>query len=606
MSAHILNGCVLQVQNRFVEDAAKTHGMGLEAQTFVREEAFSWVLQRHAQNPVNGDCMHSCGIGKPLQALLSALYEISSAILSRNKALPSIDNPGQDILALRVLILHSFVETCWRMWQEMIARACLEDGGISFRVLSLSDQGDRASDDVMWSHATHSTAQPTSLPVMPGRQSEDIGHPVALRQYISPLAKRVRPKSSTPQYGRVLSGGMQRPLSGRTGNVRPFSARISASTPDHVRLLPPNDTNAATYQVLERVRNEMSCSAFTNVAEAFVWFDLNRRQFLNVSEIDIGLKNLGILDVDVASLFSLCSDVQLKHGTDEPEISELQFIHLFQWDNQVSSNSKGLLIYGKAYRTVSEHAKHNERKIIEKVKAHRKDMICGKEELTKKNAVNGSSSERASGASSLQVCSFCKRPHDNDFVPADPMFHLPIEQQNILSYDLQSGVKYGSPLRFKKTNKGQRTWNQTSDSVNLQRGRGQQQAMEWDYNSLEQHLTEGYRDFSPCAILNVMATAVIDLDLVRYIMLSKGQQATVSHYERNQSIPAPPAIHPSPPAGPHPLREVQRADLRTHRIRQIPALRSMPGGERIVSKGDYSAPMRRQAMRPPIAGRIVH
>ena len=48
-------------------------------------------------------------------------------------------------------------------------------------------------------------------------------------------------------------------------------------------------------------------------------------------------------------------------------------------------------------------------------------------------------------------------------------------------------------------------------------GRGPSQ----DANSLEDELEQGYREFSPQAILSVMITAVVDVDLLGRIMGSR-------------------------------------------------------------------------------------
>ena len=130
----------------------------------------------------------------------------------------------------------------------------------------------------------------------------------------------------------------------------------------------------AALDALDHVRCKLSRCPFVNVAEAFAWFDLDRRERLNLSEVEIGLQNLHIVDVDVLSLFALCNDVQMRTDTGDLKISESQFIHLLEWDNQLSSDGRGLLLSGRSYQEVSNAAKSNQKQIIQNVRQWQQQM----------------------------------------------------------------------------------------------------------------------------------------------------------------------------------------------------------------------------------------
>jgi hypothetical protein len=525
----------LQVQNRFLEDAAKSHGVDSEAKLFVREEAFTWVLERHSRNPVNSDCMERCGFGRPLQTIVSAAYEATSGFERGGRSSEGYGPRSYDIIALRLLILHSFVETCWRVWQEMIIKTAIQEEGERIK--------DRYDDNwkrhTTWGHGSIRNFLPAQS-VMPGSQTHNASEPArAHGQYISPLAQRVRPSSSKADFFRTKSGGGSRPLSGRSEDSRrpmsgqPVTARVSGQSPESVVHFTPNQrqhletqskakaspefTPVATgHEALEYVRDELSRSAFANIAEVFAWFDLDRRQYVSISEVDIGLKNLRIFGVDVNSLFALCSNVQLRHGTREPEIGEADFIRLFQWNDQLISNSKGLFLFGERYVEVSDAAKQQQKRIIDKVKSHMRlrhgndeksgNLQCATTDQSSVQQrrlprtpsgkrVRLSSPKDACPSPASNICPFCARAHEGDFMPTQspPKELLPplrqeektrdgrpktlspihIHQQNysIRHAPLPTG-KFGSPLSSRRSQprgganaEGRRSRNQNTQST---------------------------------------------------------------------------------------------------------------------------------------------
>ena len=541
----------LQIQNKFLENAAKSHGMSTEAQTFVRQEAFSWVLQKHAGKSVNATCMESCGIAKPLQTLLSAAYEVTSVLGGAIKSSFASMTQGYEILVLRLLILHSFVETCWRVWQEMIARVFLEDGGISSRFLAI--KATQAAD-------RNSRTSQASLSAI-GPLPEDVP------RYVSPLAKRVRPWSSKADLGKGVPARRDRPASGRLPIVRPVSASMAAGK--FAQLNPPNDENFAAYQTLALVRDRLSRCAFANVAEAFVWFDLDRKNFLSIAEVDIGLKNLGIVSVDLRPIFALCNDVQLKPGLDH-EISELQFVRLFHWEGQLAmTNSNRLLVNGKCYSSMAEVARQNEKRIHEKVRASRQTSNGSVHDVSTKQSDKDADSTQASSG-----CEFCKRSHVRDFLECKSSG----PHQNV-SWDAQIAahldIKNGGPLGLRKNKIGRRSWSATGNSVSAQ---AREELIDQQHHEhvkeLSQQLETGYRSFSALAIVNVMVSAVLEKDILRYITQT---QTTMPRSEPKEPRDSRSTTMLGPPEGPQPLREAQKgmvqgtaSSLSTARATQAP------------------------------------
>ena len=577
-----------QVQNRFVEDAAKSHGVGAQAQMFVREEAISWVLERHGQNPINHDCMSRCGFGTPLQTLVSASYEVTSGLGRGGRASQALGSGSYDTVALRLLILHSFVETCWRVWQDMIHQEALKDeADAATNNRSLKYHYDNGwKKHATWGFGSIKTEN-VSRTVLPWSAPENPRQPppLALGQYVSPLAKRVRPGWSRSDIGRPVSG---RPISGQ----RPFSATTALPSPEYTRLFPPNqrhrlETNALAqgtrqaeavvgYEALGYIRDELSRSVFANVAEAFAWFDLDRRQLVSISELDVGLKNLSILGVDVASIFALCRDVQLKYGTREPEIGEFQFARLFQWNDQLVSSGKGLLLYNEHYREASDRAKQNQKRIIEKVKAHIQlrpdgekyadsqfrntadplkrahELRSPQNESAKTSMCSVENAKQASPKCKESVskpCTFCKRSHEHDFCTSEtaslsspplntkmestddrPSTHSPIPSHKhkfvIRHSHLPSG-KFGGSTLSSRQGDSARSAGSTKTSNMRSSVPVEQLAAGWDYDTLERHLDVGYEQFAPHAIIGIMVTAVLDQDLCRRIMWSQGRQTSV-------------------------------------------------------------------------------
>ena len=530
-----------------MEDAAKTHGVAAEAETFVREEAFSWMLERHSRNPVNKDCMVLCGIARPLQTLVSAAYEVTSGLGSSGVASPLVVG-RYDIVALRILILHSFVETCWRVWQEMIKRASLQSEEIRSSGLGtaavLGSRGLGGYDPQ--TAATH-------RPLLPWSQPTNLERLSVTRQYVSPLAKRVRPGSSN-NISRPFSGEFQRKSEDTTEKYSPM---LPPSQPQRIeanaltRTTHKSNVLMQGYNALGYVREELSRSVFANIAEAFAWFDLDRRRFVSLSEVDIGLKNLRIFDCDVVSIFALCSNVQLRHGTREPEIGEIQFARLFQWNDQLTSDGKGLLLCGEPYYDASHRAQQQQRRIIEKVKAFmqlRSHKVATNAEVPKVLPdpnltgvpVSGKRSKAAlpcqdgrsetsqvredslgkaheiRPTSASKLCAVCKRSHDNDFVPGRcPSARLPstsgqMESQISRPNTHSNPPIHREPLRGKMVN---------TSAAQLSVG--------WDYATLANEVEDGYKSFSPHAILGVMVSSVLDKDIRRPITCSRGQEEKV-------------------------------------------------------------------------------
>jgi hypothetical protein len=594
----------VQVQNRFLEDAAKSHGVDSEAKLFVREEAFTWVLERHSRNPVNSDFMERCGFGRPLQTIVSAAYEVTSGFERGGRSSEGYGPRSYDIIALRLLILHSFVETCWRVWQEVIIKTAIQEEGESIK-----DRYDESwKRHTTWGHGSIRNSQPAQS-VMPGSQTHNAGEPArAHGQYISPLAQRVRPSSSKADFFRTKSGG-SRPQSGRSEDSRrpmsgqPVTARVSGPFPARVgpftlnqrqhietqskaKALPDVTPVATGYEALEYVRDELSRSAFANIAEAFAWFDLDRRQYVSVSEVDIGLKNLRIFGVDVNTLFALCSNVQLRHGTREPEIGEADFIRLFQWNNQLISNAKGLFLFGERYIEVSDAAKQQQKRIIDKVKAHMR-LRHGNDEQSGSlqyattdqsfvqqrrlprtpsgKRVRLSSPKDACPSPGSNICPFCARTHEGDFMPTQSppteplpplrqeektrdgrpktLSPIPVHQHNHSKRHAHRPTgKFGSPLSCRRSQphgganaEGRRSGDQNMQSTaRLEQLAG---AAGWNYDRLAQYLESGYQQFSAYSILSVMVNAVLEQDLCQHIVWSQGKAGAVPGATRPVHVP---------------------------------------------------------------------
>jgi len=516
-----------------VEDASKTHGVPAEAETFVREEAFSWMLERHSRNPVNKDCMVLCGIASPLQTLVSAAYEVTSGLGGSGVASPLVVG-RYDIVALRILILHSFVETCWRVWREMITRASLQSEEIRSSGLGTAA--------VLGSRAT-------PRPLLPWSQPTNLERLSVTRQYVSPLAKRVRPGSSN-NISRPFSGEFQRKGEDTTEKYAPMlppsqPQRIEANA--QTRTTHKNNVLMQGYNALGYVREELSRSVFANIAEAFAWFDLDRRRFVSLSEVDIGLKNLRIFDCDVVSIFALCSNVQLRYGTREPEIGEIQFARLFQWNDQLTSDGKGLLLCGEPYCDASHRAQQQQRRIIEKVKAFmqlRSDKVAIKAEVPKVPpdpnltgvSVSGKRSKAAPPCqdgrsetsqvredslgkaheirptSTSKLCALCKRSHDNDFVPGRCPSTLPSTSGQMESQISRPNTHSNPPIH-REPLRGK-----------MVKPNAAQLSVGWDYATLASEVEDGYKSFSPHAILGVMVSSVLEKDIRRPITCSRGQE----------------------------------------------------------------------------------
>ena len=147
-----------------------------------------------------------------------------------------------------------FVETCWRVWQEMIHKITLQDeaeAAANTRALKCQ-YDDGWKKHTTWGYGSVKTPQRPRSAMPWSQPSESTGRlALAQGQYVSPLSKRVRPGSSRADIGRPLSG---RPISGQQ---RPFSASTTGPSPEYTRLFPPNqrqrlETNAqaqATHDV---------------------------------------------------------------------------------------------------------------------------------------------------------------------------------------------------------------------------------------------------------------------------------------------------------------------------------------------------------------------
>ena len=357
-------------------------------------------------------------------------------------------------------------------------------------------------------------------------------------QYVSPLAKRVRPGSSKAEFGRILSAGRERPLA---GHQRPFSARIAAPSPDSNRLFPAQqahrleslqvkgthgtDEQFEGYGALRYIRDELSRSVFDNVVEAFVWFDLDRKQSLNASELDVGLKSLGILGIDVDFIFSLSGDQKTNQGNDTRALDEVEFARLFQWNEQLTANGKSLFIFGESYAVASKRANQNQKQIIEKVKAgkHARSQLtgtalsaCSSDRARKSEEPGGRGGADFTDASRLTManppkslqstsaCKFCKRSHVDDFVQSVQVHaHVIARGCDFSQHSGQLLVNRSSPLTSRLPGKSDIVSSRTAN------------------DPLEEELTKGYREFTPNAILGVMVTAVLNVDLRARIMSSR-------------------------------------------------------------------------------------
>jgi len=286
------------------------------------------------------------------------------------------------------------------------------------------------------------------------------------------------------------------------------------------------DEQIEGYGALRYIRDELSRSVFDNVMEAFVWFDLDRKQSLSASELDVGLKSLGILGIDVDFIFSLRGDQKTNQDNDTRALDEIEFARLFQWNEQLTANGKSLFIFGESFAVASKRAKQSQKRIIEKVKAakHARSQLtgttllaCSSDRARKSDDpgnrggadfTDASRLTMADSPNSLQgtsACRFCKRSHVDDFVQTVQAHEQVIARG--CDFSQRSGqvpVNRSSPLTSrlpadKRVMVGDRMSN----------------------DSLEEELNQGYREFTPNAILGVMVTAVLDVDLRARIMSSR-------------------------------------------------------------------------------------
>ena len=103
----------LEVRLGFLHTAGEHLGCNTAAD-FVREQALEWLLIKHTAAPTGADIMKQCNFGLPLQMLISASHDA----VNMKRGGSATQRLEYDLVAVRIVLLHIFVETVWRVWRS--------------------------------------------------------------------------------------------------------------------------------------------------------------------------------------------------------------------------------------------------------------------------------------------------------------------------------------------------------------------------------------------------------------------------------------------------------------------------------------------------------
>lgn len=281
----------LEVRASFLAKADEHLSCGLAA-GFVRAQAEDWLLATHGSAPAAGREMTLCAYGLPMQLLVSAAHEVIHMQRGGNAA----SHLDYDLPAVRLVLLHVFVEAAWRVWRA-------------------------------WALSVLRTLPRPSAAVTPrsARGAAD-------------------QTSAAPHSVRLPRGGGE----GGGDGVEPPSADEFEEM--HRKLLKWHQSQRKSIQLggraaLRHVVTKVKYWGFANAAEFYAFCDQHARQCVSQTDLRRALSELRVEHVDVRSILQLSPRVQSRNGMEhEVQLSDVDFVRLFSWNSFYHSDSTGVYL----------------------------------------------------------------------------------------------------------------------------------------------------------------------------------------------------------------------------------------------------------------------
>ena len=301
----------LAVRSTFLDTAGQHLGCGMASQ-FVREQAACWLLTRHASAPL---CKERMGnhFGLPLQIVCSAAHDV----LEMHRGGKASSHVDYDLTAIRLVLLHIFVEVVWRAW-----RAWALDLVRSIATPSLVTSRSKNS---------RSRSPPKGHVDFDGGVG-DSTHAHANDEY---EAMKHRLETWHQQ---------------KTGVSHAQIRSAEPSPHGRQRILLKGK------EALRHVIKEIRARGFGDASGFYAFCDRNGRQFVSLKELQRALKDLEIAFVDARSIMLLSTKMQTRNGMEhEPQLGDLDFVRLFSWEDYFRSDATGVYLgHLPAYVALSE------------------------------------------------------------------------------------------------------------------------------------------------------------------------------------------------------------------------------------------------------------
>ena len=352
----------LEVRSGFLHTAGEHLGCNTAAD-FVREQALEWLLIKHTAAPTGADIMKQCNFGLPLQMLISASHDA----VNMKRGGSATQRLEYDLVAVRIVLLHIFVETVWRVWRswaltliKSIAAARPNPRrrpmSAHFSRVSSSSSGFHGMLDsprVAISHVQESQCH-LSTTILPCGGLEDNGGregvsrdddegvyseaTSAAGDFDEMKCKLLMWRNENLRH-RPLNGGCVELGAGEAGGTPRARGAQHLAQKHQVRLLLKGDR--ARKHVIEQI----VARGFGDAADFYVFCDRRDKHFVGQSELERALNDLGIVGVDARSILELSPKVHSRNGmdsaalkvqsrnytADELQLADLDFIRVLRY-----------------------------------------------------------------------------------------------------------------------------------------------------------------------------------------------------------------------------------------------------------------------------------
>ena len=343
----------LEVRLGFLHTAGEHLGCNTAAD-FVREQALEWLLVKHTAAPTGADIMTQCNFGLPLQMLISASHDA----VNMKRGGSATQRLEYDLVAVRIVLLHIFVETVWRVWRSWALTLIKSIAAASptprrrpmsahFSRVSSSSSGFHGMLDSPRVAISHVQESQCHLPTTISKNSttilnEDEGvysEATSAAGDFDEMKRKLLMWRNENLRHRSLNGGCVELGAGGAGGTPRARGAQHLAQKHQVCLLLKGDR--ARKHVIEQI----VARGFGDAADFYVFCDRRDRHLVGQTELERALNDLGIVGVDARSILELSPKVHSRNGmdsaalkvqsrnytADELQLADLDFIRVLRY-----------------------------------------------------------------------------------------------------------------------------------------------------------------------------------------------------------------------------------------------------------------------------------